>query len=268
MAKVSSVMFLLFAASRTMAFQPTCRRQSSTTISSSTTNSLRTLGTSAVKPLFGYGRQQYGSTTHRNNNNERSKRQERVGQLVRNELGQILHRGVLKGSDGDYLDAELRQRISVVSVDVAPDLRQARISVSVRSPAATTTATSATSATSNSEAGMMQAEYNPAVDKRRAYAWLVRNTKSIRHTLAQRMSHMKSSAPDLTFVQVDVAAAVDVMYLIDKVSKGYDKRSDSAHLFNHGDDDDDDFVPTGVVGDINFDEELDDDDWDEDDDFF
>ena len=65
-----------------------------------------------------------------------------------------------------------------------------------------------------------------AIGKRRAYAWLVRNTKNIRHAMAQRMGHMKGGSPDLTFVQVDVGAAVDVMQLIEKVrNEGY-KRDD------------------------------------------
>jgi ribosome-binding factor A len=165
-----------------------------------------------------------------------------VGHLVRTEISNILHGGVIKGQDAEYLDAELRQRISVVSADISPDLRQARISVSVRAPPRND-----------------QAEYNPAVDKRRAYAWLVRNTKPIRHTLAQRMSHMKS-CPNLSFVQVDVAAAVDVMYLIDKVSQGY--KRDKVDLFNGEN------VPTGVMDGIDFDEEFDEEDWDEDDEDF
>lgn len=115
----------------------------------------------------------------------------------------------------------MRQRISVVAADVSPDLRQARISISVRK--------------SNDED---DSNSNAAVDKRRAFAWLVRNTKAIRHTLAQQLSHIKS-CPNLTFVQVDVAAAVDVMYLIDKVSKGNYKREQEDLLpYDNGDDDD------------------------------
>jgi ribosome-binding factor A len=191
-----------------------------------------------VPVLKGYSR----SSPRTSKNTERSKRQERVGHLVRTEISNILHGGVIKGQDAEYLDAELRQRISVVSADISPDLRQARISVSVRAPPRND-----------------QAEYNPAVDKRRAYAWLVRNTKPIRHTLAQRMSHMKS-CPNLSFVQVDVAAAVDVMYLIDKVSQGY--KRDKVDLFNGEN------VPTGVMDGIDFDEEFDEEDWDEDDEDF
>jgi len=180
-----------------------------------------------------------GRSTSRFSKGERSKRQERVGHLVRTELGSILHRGVIKGG-AKYLDDDLRQRISVVNADVSPDLRHARISVSIRA--------APKDADNN----------NPTVDKRRAYSWLVRNTKPIRHSLAQRMKHMKS-CPDLTFVQVDVAAAVDVMYLIDKVSQGY--KRDGVDLSDE--------FPKGVVGGIDFDEEFDAEEWEEEDeDFF
>mmetsp|Transcript_60453 Transcript_60453/g.91164 ORF Transcript_60453/g.91164 Transcript_60453/m.91164 type:complete len:233 (-) Transcript_60453:64-762(-) len=182
-----------------------------------------------------------GRSTQRGGKAVKSKRQERVGQLVQTEVARILHSGNIKG-DSDFIDGELRKRISIVSVDVSPDLRQARISVSVRA-----------SGTSDD---------NPVVDKRRAYSWLVRNTKPLRHTLAQRMSHMKSS-PNLSFVQVDVGAAVDVMYLIDKVTKGYERGA----VGEFGGDDN--TVPKGYVSGMDFDEEFEEDEWDEEDeDFF
>lgn len=166
---------------------------------------------------------------------QRSKRQERVGQLVRIELGKILHQG--SASRAEYLDADLRQRISVVKADVSPDLRQARISISV--------------------SGSFARE-DTAMDKRRAYAWLVNNAKPLRHALAQKLSHMKS-CPELKFVQVDVSAAVDVMYLIDKISSGNDKRTGS--LLEEG--------PSGVMGGVDFDLDMDEEDWEEEDeDFF
>ena len=179
--------------------------------------------------------------------NERSKRQERVGHLVRTELSQILHRGTIKGDLDGYLEDALRQRISLVNCDISPDLKQARISVSIRND-------------KTAEATASDA----AVDKRRAYSWLVRNAKPLKHTLAQRMSHMKS-CPNLTFVQVDVAAAVDVMYLIDKVNAGY-KRESIDEYISKGDyydeyDDDDEFYEDE-------DDEEDDDDWEEEDDEF
>jgi ribosome-binding factor A len=179
-----------------------------------------------------------GGRSSPNYGKDRSKRQERVGHLVRSELSGIIHGGNIKG-DAEYLDDDLRKRISVVSTDISPDLRQARISVSVR-------------------AAKKDVDSNPVVDKRRAYAWLVRNTKPIRHTLAQRMSHMKS-CPELSFVQVDVAAAVDVMYLIDKVTSGY--KRDNNDLFEDGE-----YVPSGVVNGIDFNAEFNEEDWEEDDD--
>jgi hypothetical protein len=64
----------------------------------------------------------------------------------------------------------------------------------------------------------------------------------------------------LSFNRVDVEAATEVMYLIDQVSKGYERESIGEYEFlgefDEGDDDDD----------VDFDDE---DDWDEmDDDFF
>ncbi len=199
---------------------------------------------------------------------DRSKRQERVGHLVRTELATILHRGEILG-DVEFLEDDLRKRISVVHADVSPDLRQARVTISVRK---------SVSRKDKNNVGVFQDDHgieeedddedeaesavstttisNPTVDKRRAYSWLVRNTKPIRHTLAQRMSHMKS-CPTLTFAQVDVAAAVDVMYLIDKVSAGYKREK----LGEFGGDDDS--LPRGLVGGIDFDEDIDDDEWDD-----
>ena len=154
---------------------------------------------------------------------------------MRIELGKILHQG--SASRAEVLDADLRQRISVVKADVSPDLRQARISISISSSFA---------------------REDTAMDKRRAYAWLVNNAKPLRHALAQKLSHMKS-CPELKFVQVDVSAAVDVMYLIDKISSGNDKRTGS--LLGE--------TPSGVMGGVDFDLDMDDEEWEEeDDDFF
>ena len=170
---------------------------------------------------------------------ERSKRQERVGHLVRTELSTIIHRGVIKG-DSEYLDDELRRRISIVNADVSPDLRQARIVVSIR----------------KGGDNEIREGTNAAVDRRRAYSWLVANTKYIRHSLAQNLSHMKT-IPNLSFVQADVSAAVDVMYLIDKITAGYKRESVGAFGGN------DDTMPSGIVGGIDFDD-MDDAEWDTD----
>ena len=201
--------------------------------------------TTALSAIYTPGR---SSSRSRKGGDERSKRQYRVGEFVRTELAQILHTGLIKG-DATYLEQELRQRISVVSVDVSPDLKQARVSVSIRS--------GLQKRKKDKEDGQDETIYyedDPAVEKRRAFSWLVDNTKPIRHTLAQKMSHMKTS-PNLTFNQVDIEAATDVMYLIDQISKGYEKESIDEYEFlgefdDEDDNDDDD--------DVDFD-----DDWDE-----
>jgi ribosome-binding factor A len=212
-----------FSSSSSYTTTPRTSRTSTTTTTTQLAVSQRSRSSSSSRP--------YANNSY---NNDRSKRQERVGHLVRTELSQILHRGNILGRNAEPLDDELRQRISIVSADVSPDLRQARISVSIRasrprkvakgavasaalkdhdddddSSTATTASISATPTTFTSN--------NPAVDKRRAYSWLVRNNKALRHSLAQRLSHIKT-CPQLSFVQVDIGAAVDVMQLIDQVT--------------------------------------------------
>jgi ribosome-binding factor A len=201
----------------------------------------RTFTRHSTTALFGYkSKSLYTRATGGGGGTDRSKRQERVGHLVQTELSKIVHSGLIKGRDVEFLEDELRQRISVVSSNVSPDLRQARISVSIRAAAAGSSG-----------------ESSPAVDRRRAFSWLVRNTKALRHTLAQRMSHMKT-CPEITFHQVDVSAAVDVMYLIDKVSAGAKREN----VFDEKD-------LSGIIEGMDFDDDFDDDeDWDEDDEEF
>jgi len=234
----------------------------SSTTSTSTSTTATTVTTTQLSALYTPGRSS-SRNKNRSDRDDRSKRQFRVGELVKTELALILHTGIIKG-DATYLDNELRQRISIVSADVSPDLRQARVSVSIRGTTAKNKERkgndNGNENDNNNEDEKMESELrtyyenDPVVDKRRAYSWLVDNSKPIRHTLAQKMSHMKTS-PTLTFVQVDVAAATDVMYLIDKVTQGYQRESIGEwEDFNDDDYDDDD---------------DDDDGWDEmDDDFF
>ena len=207
---------------------------------------------------------------------ERSKRQERVGQVVRTEIASIIQMGYQIKRQQGFIDDDLRRRINVVAADVSPDLRQARITISIMNR-------SKKGAMENLEMNVeedMDGEeedfdeeeedlngeeeeefdeeeedydededeyYNApkqvftvskngdsVVDRRRAYSWLVKNTKQIRHALSQRLKHMKS-IPDLTFVQADVGAAVDVMKLIEKVSQG-DYKRESLGAFGADDD--------------------------------
>lgn len=203
-----------------------------TTLRSVTYNHQKWVSSSLVLSM-GYGRSSPTS------GGERTKRQERVGHLVRVELSRILHSGNLKGKNAVHLDDELRKRISVVNVDISPDLRQARVSVSVRP----------------------SSPEDADVDRRRAFSWLVKNTKPLRHTLAQQMSHIKASAPVLSFSQADVAAAVDVMYLIDKIAAGNDQR-ETVDVFGR-----ENSVPRGIVGGMDFDDyDEGEEDWIEDED--
>lgn len=234
-------------------------------------------------------------------NRDRSKRQERVGQVVRTEIASIIQLGYQVKNARGTIDDELRRRINIVNADVSPDLRQARITVSVIKPSKRFVEEDfedefdeesgeeefdEESEEEESEEEEFdeeeEEEYDEeeeefddlpkqvfpnssrgdaVVDRRRAYSWLVKNTKQIRHALSQRLSHMKT-IPNLTFVQADVGAAVDVMNLIEKVSQGDYKRE---NLGMYGAEDDK--LPEGMYleseleGDGWIDDEIDDFDW-------
>ena len=163
-----------------------------------------------------------------------------------------------------------------MNADVSPDLRQARITVSVIKRNSHRNVDDMEDEDEDEEEGYDDDEEffddeeddgielnqvfpessssssksgDAVVDRRRSYAWLVRNTKQIRHAMSQRLSHMKT-IPNLTFVLADVGAAVDVMNLIDKVSKGNYKRDDIG-MFGG----DNDNLPSGMY----LESELDDD---------
>lgn len=119
-----------------------------------------------------------------------SKRQARVSQLVTGELAKILRLGHgIKTKD--KIDDDVRCKIAVVDVDMSPDLRTAKVFISV---------------------------YGDVLEKREAYAWCVKNTKSIRMALATELKGMKR-VPELFFRDTDIGAAVDLMALIDRVSE-------------------------------------------------
>jgi hypothetical protein len=177
-----------------------------------------------------------------------------VGHVVRTELATILHRGsihgirrrknndgtTMEGEEEDAIGDDLRRRINVVHADVSPDLRQARVTISVLSGGGDG------GGERGGAGGERERRSNDAINRRRAYAWLVRNTKSIRHALSSRMSHMRGGSPELTFVQVDVGGAVDVMKLIEKVTSKDGYRRDDGGMsldemlrmgYEEGDDD-------------------------------
>jgi Ribosome-binding factor A len=233
------------------------------TISQHENRNLFSSKTRGFKPL----EMAYGRSSPISGGGDRSKRQERVGHVVRTELASIIQLGhQIKNTQG-YLDDELRRRINVVSADVSPDLRQARITVSIIKP---------TKRSFREEYQVMDqlvdeeddliemkqvfpssSSGDVIMDRRRAYSWLVKNTKQIRHALCQRLSHMKM-VPNISFVQADVGAAVDVMNLIEKVSKGQYKR-ENLGVFGA----DDDNLPEGMY----LESELEESEWIDDDDF-
>lgn len=119
-----------------------------------------------------------------------SKRQARVSQLVTTELAKIFRLGHgIKTKD--KIADDVRCKIGVVDVDMSPDLRTAKVFISV---------------------------LGDVLEKREAYAWCVKNTKAIRMALAVELKGMKR-IPDLYFRDMDIGAAVDLMALIDKVSE-------------------------------------------------
>lgn len=192
-------------------------------------------------------------------NNDRSKRQERVGQLIRSEIATVIQNGYVKNTSGD-LDDDLRRRINVVNADVSPDLRQARITVSIiKSHVRNVSNTDDENDMEDEdmEYAVSSRSGDAVVDRRRAYSWLVKNSKQIRHSIAQRLSHMKT-VPLISFVQVDVGAAVDVMNLIDKVSNAGYKR-DYIGVYGQNNDE----LPKGMY----LESEMEDEDWDDEEDW-
>ncbi|CAM9096441.1 unnamed protein product [Laminaria digitata] len=166
-----------------------------------------------------------------------SKRQARVSQLVTGELAKILRQGHgIKTKD--KIDDDVRCKIAVVDVDMSPDLRTAKVFISV---------------------------YGDVLEKREAYAWCVKNTKSIRMALATELKGMKR-VPELFFRDTDIGAAVDLMALIDRVSDS-DEASAAAARESSGDDEIEGFE--GLTEEdfftFDFDEDGDEDDDDEDD---
>ena len=117
------------------------------------------------------------------------RRTSRVGHVIQAELATVIRQGSVTGKqkcpDG------LQQMISIVDVDMSPDLRNARIKVSV---------------------------IGDRRDKVSAVRWLRGNVRGLRHALAQRNRQMKR-VPMLTFDHVDVGAATDMMVRLDQLTR-------------------------------------------------
>lgn len=122
------------------------------------------------------------------------------------ELAKILRQGHgIKTKD--KIDDDVRCKIAVVDVDMSPDLRTAKVFISV---------------------------YGDVLEKREAYAWCVKNTKPIRMALATELKGMKR-VPELFFRDTDIGAAVDLMALIDRVSDSDEASAAAAAGVGSGD---------------------------------
>lgn len=109
------------------------------------------------------------------------RRSSRVAGLVRSELASVIRSGDVHGAT--RIPGGLQQLISVVDVDMSPDLRNARVKVSV---------------------------IGERKDKVSAVRWLQGNSHGIRYELAQRLSYLQR-VPRLSFAHVDVGAATNMM---------------------------------------------------------
>ena len=131
--------------------------------------------------------------------------------------------------------------ISIVDVDMSPDLRNARVKVSI---------------------------IGDRKDKISAVRWLRGNVRGFRHELAQRNRQMKR-VPMLTFDHVDVGAATDMMVRLDELRM--EREAAEERRRNEGErvPDEEGGIDFSVSDDEAFDDDDDDDLWideDEDDD--
>jgi ribosome-binding factor A len=99
---------------------------------------------------------------------------------MRSELSSVIRSGNVRGSK--RIPGGLQQLISVVDVDMSPDLTNARVKVSI---------------------------IGDRKDKISAVRWLQSSARAIRYELAQRLRHMKR-VPQLSFTHVDIGAATEL----------------------------------------------------------
>ena len=117
--------------------------------------------------------------------------------MVQSELSNVIRYSSVRGPRA--VEERLRRMISIVDVDVSPDLGQARVKVSV---------------------------LGPQIDKISALRWLRKSNGPLRHELAQRLKHMKR-VPRLTFMHVDPVKAVEVMMTLEKLLNCAELSSDA-----------------------------------------
>ncbi len=67
--------------------------------------------------------------------------------------------------------------------------------------------------------GERERRANDAITQQCTCAWLGRNIKLLQHALSGRLSHMRGELLELTFVQVNIVGAIDIIRLIEKVTQ-------------------------------------------------
>ena len=129
-----------------------------------------------------------------------AKRAGRLGKLVMTELVGILRSPYSIKVHGGDVDAELCSLVSVVEVDMSGDNKVAKVLVSAMGSEAET---------------------------KKAVAWLNKNARAIRFSLAQRMSHIKT-VPELRFTASALAESMAVMSILDQLRQEREVRDEAS----------------------------------------
>uniref|UniRef100_A0A6U2E1N8 Ribosome-binding factor A n=2 Tax=Hemiselmis andersenii TaxID=464988 RepID=A0A6U2E1N8_HEMAN len=122
-----------------------------------------------------------------------------MGKMVMQELMSILRGPVARNIDDEMLAQAMLLKVSIVDVEMSPDVKVAKVHVSVIGEEAL---------------------------QKDIVAWMQENNKQLRYELAQSMKHLRT-VPTLKFVSADVGAAMDVMSILDKISKERESKDGS-----------------------------------------
>lgn len=184
--------------------------------------------------LFGTNGRQDRGESYIDNSHNRSKKSTTIKQLkaariLRDELSDIICSRDIKAFS--YPDDNLLQRTSVVDVDICKDYSFAKIGISVA---------------------------GNSVERRRTFVWICENTPQIRHSLSQRLRHLKR-LPALRFDLVDTLKESRMQQTISEIERqtsefferirneieagNQQKGNADAHDDGGGEEDDDDVQP-------------------------
>jgi len=136
------------------------------------------------------------------------RRPTRVGELYRRELSLIVREMVANAPRSAGLCSAL---VSVLDVDVSPDLRNATVKVSI---------------------------FQTEDQKSDALSYLKRRRKAIKGILSQNFKEMKR-VPELRFVEADVASGFRTLELLNRISETRSSSDPELGLSVEDDDDDD-----------------------------